>query len=310
MTSQDSTSVPAESTRIRLDLGYDGTDFAGWAKQPGLRTVQEVLESAAHQTFGYQGDPIRLTVAGRTDAGVHAEAQVAHLDLTPERVERMRRARTSDGNPEPDVAHALLRRINGVLGLHSDVWLHSARVVDVGFNARFSALSRSYRYRIADAQAWKDPLSRRTTLWYPRPLSLEVLDRTAASLVGLHDFAGFCRPRVGATTIRNLTDFRWRRDADGVLIADLSADAFCHSMVRSLVGVCIAMSVESLPADAIAGLLQATKRGHSNGFATAPAHGLSLTNVEYPEDSLLAARAELTRQRRESTTPMPGEPGY
>ncbi|RLP77556.1 tRNA pseudouridine(38-40) synthase TruA [Mycetocola tolaasinivorans] len=295
-------------TRIRLDLGYDGTDFAGWAKQPGLRTVQEVLETAVHQMFGFRGEPILITVAGRTDAGVHAEAQVAHLDLDPERVARLMQARGADGQPEPDIAHALLRRVNGMLGLHSDVWLHSARIVPNGFSARFSALSRSYRYRIADNEALKDPLHRRSTVWLPRTLDRETMDRTAARLVGLHDFAGFCRPRVGATTIRNLTGFSWRRDADGVLIAELRADAFCHSMVRSLVGACIATSTGLLPEAAIEGLLREDRRGQ--GFATAQAHGLTLTGVEYPEDALLAARAELTRQRRTSTTPFPGEPGW
>lgn len=292
-------------TRVRLDFGYDGTDYAGWAKQPGLRTVQGELEAAVHQLFGYQGDPIVLTVAGRTDAGVHADAQVAHLDLPPEKVARLAKLRGMDGKPDPNIAGSLKRRINGVLGAHADAWVHDARVVSSDFDARFSALSRSYRYRIADTLARKDPIVRRTTLWYTMRLDLDVLDETARRLVGLHDYAAYCRPRPGATTIRNLTDFHWTREADGVLIAELTADAFCHSMVRSLVGACIATSQGRMKPGEAEELFDQGDRGLD--YAVAPAHGLVLTGVSYPEDALLAARAELTRQRRLDTTPFPGE---
>lgn len=293
------------NTRIRIDVGYDGTDFSGWAKQPGLRTVQAELEHAVHQMFGFQGEPASLVVAGRTDAGVHAFAQVAHLDLTPERVARLARLRGMDGLPDPDIARSLRRRMNGVLGAEADAWVHAARVVPPEFNARFSALSRRYRYRIADPLAHRDPIVRRTTLWYNRRLDVEVMDQVAARLVGLHDYASYCRPRPGATTIRNLTDFRWHRDTDGVLIGELRADAFCHSMVRSLVGACIATSHGRLGPGQAEELFDRPTTGDE--YAVAPANGLTLVGVDYPEDALLAARAEITRQRRVDTTPFPGE---
>lgn len=297
--------LPTEDTRVRLDFGYDGTDFAGWAKQPDLRTVQGELEAAAHKLFGFRGDFLPIIVAGRTDAGVHASHQVAHLDISPERFAKLAKLKGPDGKPSDDIARHLRRRINGVLGAEADIVVHSSRVVPPEFDARFSALSRSYRYRIADPTSLKDPIVRRTTLWYTEKLDLDVLDETARNLVGLHDFGAYCRPRPGATTIRHLTDFRWRRDEDGLFIAELKADAFCHSMVRSLVGACLAVNQGRMTLAEAVRLLEQTDRGLD--YAVAPAHGLTLVGINYPEDELLAARAELTRQRRLDTTPFDGE---
>ncbi|MGN6503168.1 MAG: tRNA pseudouridine(38-40) synthase TruA [Pseudolysinimonas sp.] len=264
--------------RIRLDLAYDGTDFTGWARQPGLRTVQGVLEDALATVFRRQGDSPRLVVAGRTDVGVHATGQVAHVDLTPEQF-----AQLTD-------AGQLAKRLNGIAGLSSDVRVRRAAIAPPGFDARFGALWRRYEYRIADHPDAQDPRRRHHTLWHPAPLDERVMHEAAQSLLGLHDFAAFCRPREGATTIRTLQAFEWSRDADGVLIARLQADAFCHSMVRALVGACVGAAPEARE------ILDAGVR--TSAFKVMPAKGLTLVEVGYPPDAELAARAEQTRGKR------------
>ena len=264
--------------RIRLDLAYDGTDFTGWARQPGLRTVQGVLEDALATVFRRQGDPPRLVVAGRTDVGVHATGQVAHVDLTPAQL-----AQLTD-------AGQLAKRLNGIAGLSSDVRVRRAAIAPPGFDARFGALWRRYEYRIADHPDAQDPRRRSHTLWHPAPLDEQAMHEAAQSLLGLHDFAAFCRPREGATTIRTLHAFEWSRDADGVLIARLQADAFCHSMVRALVGACVGAAPETRE------ILDAGVR--TSAFKVMPAKGLTLVEVGYPPDAELAARAEQTRGKR------------
>ncbi len=287
-------------TRIRLDLAYDGTSFAGWARQPGLRTVQGVLEEALATIFRRTPPAPTLTVAGRTDAGVHARGQVAHLDLDDEQLAGLERPRRSPKHestlPAPE---ALVKRLNGIAGLSSDVYVKRATVAPEGFDARFSAVWRRYEYRIADASAERNPLQRHSTLWYPVDLDAEAMDRAARMLLGLHDFAAYCRPREGATTIRTLQSFGWERDADGVLVARLQADAFCHSMVRNLVGAAVAVGEGRLQPDDLLRLLEAGER--TSAFVVVPAKGLTLLEVGYPADAELAARAELTRARRELT---------
>src|SRR5215207_4272698 len=222
------TDAAASVIRIRLGIAYDGTDFNGWSRQPGQRTVQGVLEDAIGLLFRRTGEVPRLTVAGRTDAGVHARGQVAHLDVTEAaliRVARPRRGRESDTSPEA----ALARRVTGILGADADVVITHAERAPVGFDARFSAMWRHYEYRVADAAALHDPLERRRTVAHPRTLDVTAMDAAARSLLGLHDFAAYCRPREGATTIRTLQAYGWQRAADGVLVASLQADAFCHS---------------------------------------------------------------------------------
>lgn len=268
-------------TRLRLDLAYDGTDFSGWAAQPGLRTVQGELEAALAVLLRDQGD-VKLTVGGRTDAGVHARGQVAHLDVAPEVADR------------PTV-----RRINGVLKRRdaSDIVAHSVREVPEAFDARFSALSRRYEYRLRDSSTHRDPLTARFTAEIPKPLDLAAMQTAADRLLGLRDFATFCKAREGATTVRDLLRFEWRETEDGAYAATIEADAFCHSMVRALVGAVVAVGSGRIDEAELGELRDARER--TSRFPVMPALGLSLEEIGYPADDELAARAEQTRARRE-----------
>ncbi len=276
--------------RLRLDIAYDGSGFSGWARQPGLRTVQGSIEAAVSRVLG--GDA-QLVVAGRTDAGVHASGQVAHLDLSDAQEARLRRGR----DPEPA---ALAARLNGVLGRYADVHVRATSVAPEGFDARFSAVWRRYAYRVADRTTGYDPLERFRTTFVPVALDRAAMDAAARSLTGLHDFAAYCKPRPEATTIRTLLEFDWRRDESGVLVANVKADAFCHSMVRALVGACVAVGEGRLDVEDVAVLRDAHRR--TSAFAVLAARGLTLTEVGYPADDLLAARAEQTRARRATDT--------
>ena len=277
-----------ELVRVRLDLSYDGTGFAGWARQPGLRTVQGTLEAALGTVLRHP-DP-RLTVAGRTDAGVHARGQVAHLDL-PQDVWDAVRGRLA-GSP----GGVLVRRLAGVLP--PDVVVHRATTAPPGFDARFSPLWRRYVYRIADDPARVDPLRRAHVVRHRTPLDAAAMARAATPLVGLHDFVAFCRPRPEATTVRTLQVLDAARPTDGpdhgLVVLAVQADAFCHTMVRSLVGALTAVGEgrkpESWPAELLAARVRAS--------AVAPAHGLTLEEIAYPADADLAARALATRARR------------
>lgn len=279
-------------TRIRLDIAYDGTNFHGWGRQPQLRTVQGVLEEALATVFGRHGEPPSLTVAGRTDAGVHALGQVAHLDVTAEQLAGLRTDRAR-GGPE-----ALARRLNGIAGLDTDVWVRRSSLAPLGFDARFSAIWRRYEYRVADAAAPKNPIHRINTLWHPGSLDAVAMNEAAVSLLGLHDWTSFCKSREGSTNIRTLQVFTWEKDDAGVLIARVKADAFCHSMVRALVGATIAVGEGKLSP---AHLLELrNNRERTSDFKVVPAKGLTLVEVGYPEDGDLATRAEQTRARREA----------
>jgi tRNA pseudouridine38-40 synthase len=285
--------------RIRLDLAYDGAAFAGWARQPGLRTVQGTLEDALATVLRLDPPP-RVTVAGRTDAGVHARGQVAHVDVDAACWDAL------PGRSQRPPAQALVARLSGVLP--RDVVLHRAEVAPAGFDARFSALRRRYAYRIADDPALRDPLRRGHVLWHPRPLDAEVMDAAARALVGHHDFAAFCKPREGATTIRTLEVFGWQRPPDGpdagLVVATVQADAFCHSMVRALVGASIAVGEGRRGLGWPAGLLAAGRRDPGGGVV--PAHGLTLEAVTYPADEELEARASQTRAVRAALPPASG----
>lgn len=272
--------------RLRLDLAYDGTAFRGWARQPGLRTVQGTLEAAIARILG--GEP-QLVVAGRTDAGVHAAGQVAHLDLTESQQARL--AKGSSAAPE-----ALAARITGVLGPYPDVAVHRTAVAPEGFDARFSAVWRRYEYRIADLETAYDPLERGRTTSVKAHLDVQAMDAAARSLIGLHDFAAYCKWREGATTIRTLLEFGWRRDEHGILVANVKADAFCHSMVRALVGACAAVGEGRLEIAQVAAIRDAGVR--TSDTKVLAARGLTLTEVGYPADDLLAQRAEQTRAHR------------
>ncbi len=284
------------TSRLRLDIAYDGTGFSGWTKQPGLRTVQGVLEAALATIFARSGPPPTLTVAGRTDAGVHALGQVAHLDLTDDQLASL--ARRRGDHDDPGGPAALTRRLNGIAGLDSDVWVTSVTLAPPGFDARFSAIWRRYEYRVADAAGPRNPLERARTLWYPAQLDERAMDAAASGLVGLHDWAAYCKPREGATTIRTLQDFRWARADDGVLVASVRADAFCHSMVRALVGASIAVGEGKLVAGDL--LLLRDDLQRSSAVKVVPAKGLTLLQVGYPDDAGLAERALQTRARRDA----------
>jgi len=294
------TGVRQGGVRLRLDIAYDGSAFSGWARQPGLRTVQGALETALATVFTRWGEPPLLTVAGRTDAGVHATGQVAHVDLSPEQWAALSRPRRSapDGPPRTSL-DGLVKRVNGIAGPDGDVVVTRASVAPGGFDARFSPLWRRYSYRIADADAPRDPRRRGHTVWHPARLDPAAMERGALRLLGLHDFATFCKPREGATTIRTLQEFRWDREPDGVLVARLQADAFCHSMVRAMVGATIAVGQGRFGADRLEELRVAETR--TSEFTVAPAKGLTLTEVGYPADDELAARATQTRARRGAT---------
>jgi tRNA pseudouridine38-40 synthase len=256
--------------------------------------VQGVVEDALATVIGRTAGPApRLVVAGRTDAGVHATGQVAHVDLTPPQLAALTRRREAPGDPS-----AIAGRLTGVLAEPGDVVVRTSAVAPPGFDARFSAIHRRYRYRIADRLGARDPLERHRTVVHPTVLDEARMQAAAARLTGLHDFAAYCRPRPGATTIRTLQAFGWARDGEGVLVADVQADAFCHSMVRALVGACMAVGTGRLDVGRPEELLRVAARG--SGFATAPAHGLTLVEVGYPPDEGLASQAERARARRES----------
>ncbi|MDN6299213.1 MAG: tRNA pseudouridine synthase A [Micrococcaceae bacterium] len=281
------TSEPA-TVRILLRLAYDGSGFSGWATQPGRRTVQGSLEEALGLLFRR---PVRTTVAGRTDAGVHARGQVAHFDLT----EAEYRALPRGKNLSED--EALLRRLRGVTSrIGGEVFVHEARAAAVGFDARFSALWRRYSYRIADGQHRWDPLTRSMTLWHPRELDPGLLNTEAQVALGRHDFLSYCRPKNFATTIRTLEAFTFTRAEDGTLVASLQADAFCHNMVRTLIGAVLRVGDGEEAPGWVERRIAEPIRDHRTRMA-AP-HPLVLEQVAYPEDDQLGLRAETTRARR------------
>ncbi len=282
-------------TRLRLDIAYDGTNFHGWGRQPGLRTVQGTLERALETIFTRLGEPPTLTVAGRTDAGVHARGQVAHLDMSADQLAGLYRSRPRRG------ASALADRLNGIAGLESDVWVSRSILAPSGFDARFSASWRRYEYRVSDANGPRNPIERVNTLWYPASLDVKAMDESAQAMLGLHDWTSFCKSREGTTNVRTLQEFTWVRDSSGVLVARVTADAFCHSMVRALVGATIAIGEGRFSTAHLRELRE--ERERTSEFKVMPAKGLTLVEVGYPEDAELAMRAERTRARREPLEP-------
>lgn len=275
------------TVRLRLEIAYDGTDFTGWAIQEGHRTVAGVLEDAFSTVFRV---PVRVFAAGRTDSGVHASGQVAHVDVPTEALSHAypRRPRPGDDEFAP-----LVRRLAKFLP--EDVRVRGIGRAPTGFDARFSALRRHYAYRLALAPWGAEPQQRRFVTPWLRPLDVDAMRAASAILLGLHDFAAFCRPRPGATTIRDLQRLDWVAEGD-LLVAYVSADAFCWSMVRSLVGALIAVGEGRRGPDWCATLL--TAEGRSSDFAAAPARGLTLIGVDYPPDGELAARIAVTRDLR------------
>ncbi|MEO3852871.1 tRNA pseudouridine(38-40) synthase TruA [Streptomyces sp. B8F3] len=275
--------VAAGWVRVRLDLSYDGSGFSGWARQrEGQRTVQEELETALRVVLRASA-PYELTVAGRTDAGVHARGQVAHVDLPAEVW-----AEQGEGGER------LLRRLAGRLPHDVRVWRVTA--APPHFNARFSAIWRRYVYRVGDDPGGVDPLLRGHVLWHNRPLDAAAMNAAAELLLGEHDFAAFCKRREGATTIRRLLDLRWERRADGVLEATVKADAFCHNMVRALVGAMLFVGDGHREPAWVGRVLGAAVR--DSAVQVVRPHGLTLEEVGYPADEDLAARNTASRRLR------------
>lgn len=283
----DAPLVPTAPVRLRVDFAYDGTDFSGWAAQPGRRTVEDTLATAWRTILRSDLAP-RLTVAGRTDAGVHARGAVCHLDVVEDDLARL------PGRSDRAPVQAAVSRLNGVLP--DDLVVRFVRVAPDGFDARFSALERRYRYRLLDDPARLDPLRRRDTTVVRRPLDLERMQEACAELVGLHDFAAFCKQREGATTIRTLLEYSWVRDEEGVLVATVRADAFCHSMVRALIGGAVPVGEGRRDGAWLRDVLVGARR--DPGVAVMPPHGLSLDEVRYPPDEELAGRARAARTLR------------
>ena len=278
--------------RLRFDIGYDGTDFAGWARQTGQRTVCATLEDTLSTVLR---EPVRLTVAGRTDAGVHATGQVAHADIPTAALD----TRSIAGEPS-----TLVGRLAKMLP--DDVRVKDVRRVGPDFDARFSALRRHYRYRLTDARWGAEPVAARTTAVWRGRLDVEKMNEASSVLLGLNDFAAFCRRREGATTIRDLQRFSWLRDDDGVLVGEVVADAFCWSMVRSLVGAVASVADGRRDVAWCRALLG--ERTRSSQVPVAEARGLCLERVDYPADAELAERNGVTRDVRSAAEGSVGLP--
>ncbi|MCI0424998.1 MAG: tRNA pseudouridine(38-40) synthase TruA [Actinobacteria bacterium] len=239
---------------VRLDLGYDGSGFHGYAKQEGLRTVQGELETALGRVLG--GSP-ETAVAGRTDAGVHARGQVVSFAAGP----------TLD-------TEQLLRALNGMLG--PEIAVTRAAMVDNGFHARHSAVWRRYRYRLG-TRPGGDPLTRGYTWDVGRDLDREAMELAAAVFLGEHDFSSFCRG--GGSSVRQVEESRLIAEDEGVLVYWVRANAFCHQMVRSLVGHLYDVGRGFASADDAGMVLGAGDR--SLVVTVAPPHGLTLWEVGY-----------------------------
>jgi tRNA pseudouridine38-40 synthase len=269
--------------RLRLDLAYDGTNFFGWGKQPDRRTVQEEVEKAIGTVTQSKIDSI---VAGRTDAGVHATGQVIHVDVP-------------EGISLDDIAYKLNRILD------EDVRVMEISDAPGGFHARFSALRRIYTYKILDANEVIPPLSRYDVAPWYRPLDADLMNKASALVLGHHDFAAFCKFKQGGTTIRTLEKYQWIRNEDGLLIADVVADAFCYSMVRNLVGAIVCVADGRKPTEWISELLENKERVSDS--LVFPARGLTLYRVDYPSDDQLLERARITVARRGDLFDMYGQ---
>jgi tRNA pseudouridine38-40 synthase len=240
----------------RLDLGYDGSGFHGYAAQKGLRTVQAVLEDALFRITG----PVQTTVAGRTDAGVHARGQVVSFVSGKEL-------------DEAQTARSLNKMVR------EEIVIRGCRVVPDDFNARFSARSRTYRYQIVnDTNA--DPLLRHVVWQVGYPLDLDRMNRAARHFLGLNDFSSFCRKAEGRSTERTVLSLDWVKNPDdGHLVFEITASSFCRHMVRSLVALCVEAGRGRLDPDAVPNIIAVRDRNQSCGAA--PPQGLTLWSVTY-----------------------------
>jgi tRNA pseudouridine38-40 synthase len=275
--------VPGGFSRFRIDLAYDGTDFSGWAKQPGHKTIQGDLEAALTKLFGESHDGFGMRVAGRTDAGVHASHQVCHIDVTSEQLKRLGRTPLST------------KRLNSLLV--PEIAILSVTLAPAGFDARFSATGRRYHYLIADQSARPDPKRNRFVLTLPRAVDEKVMAEAATKLVGLKDFGAFCKPRAKATTIRNLKKLEVVRLRDGLIQITLEADAFCHNMVRAIVGAIVSVAEQRLSVDELELVQKGAKR--TSKFRVVAPCGLSLESVSYPPATKMGFQAQVARKRRD-----------
>ena len=250
--------VKSGFARLRVDLTYDGSDFSGWAKQPGLRTVQEEFETALATLTRSE---VFTIVAGRTDAGVHAKHQVLHVDL-PENIE----------------VENLAFRLNQLL--KKDVRVLAAIWAPPNFHARFGPVSRSYEYKIIDGGKVTAPLDRHDSAEWFRELDLDLMNQACNLLVGEHDFFAFCKHRPGTSTIKKLLKFNWYRDKNGVVIGEISANSFGYNMVRNLVGAAVCVGEGRFKPEWLLKTLQDKVR--ISDCYVFPAKGLSLTKVEFP----------------------------
>ncbi len=315
---------PSQVMRLRLDISYDGTGFCGWARQPGLRSVQAELESALRSALRIDpAIPVRVAVAGRTDAGVHALGQVCHADVPaaawlssvgPPRPGPTRTGSSGAGRGVQGPSDAVRRRCNGLLA--TDIRVRAIEPAPPGFDARWSAAWRRYLYCVADRPDAQDPVTRGHVLWRSRELDVPAMNAAAAPFLGEHDFTAYCRARRGASSVRTVHEIRWVRPAPPASGGGLPgvgprparpaaglpvefwvrADAFCHSMVRSLVGVFLAVGEGRWPEQRPAELLEAGFRAPI--IEAAPAHGLTLVEVSYPPALDLDAQAERARRFR------------
>ncbi len=257
--------VKSGFSRLRVDLNYDGSDFSGWAKQPGLRTVQEELETALATLTRSE---VFTIVAGRTDAGVHAKHQVLHVDL-----------------PEDIEVENLAFRLNQLL--KKDIRVLAAIWAPANFHARFGPISRSYQYKIIDGGRVTAPLDRHDSVEWFRELDLDLMNQASNLLIGKHDFFAFCKHRPGTSTIKKLLNFIWSRDSNDVVIGEISANSFGYNMVRNLVGAAVCVGEGRFKPEWLLKTLQDKVR-ISDSYVF-PAKGLSLTKVEFPpSDQYLA----------------------
>ena len=268
--------------RLRIDIAYDGSNFYGWARQPDRRTVQGLIEEVLSRILKCDVDTV---VAGRTDAGVHATGQVIHVDVP-------------DAMFDGDLTYRDFRyKLNRILD--EDVRIMNITDAPEGFHARFSALRRYYEYKIIDNNDVIPPLSRYDVASWYRPLDVERMNEASALVIGHHDFAAFCKYRPGGTTIRSLEKYQWKRTDDGLLVADVVADAFCYSMVRNLVGAVVCVADGRKEPSWMAELL-ANKERVSDSLVF-PARGLTLYRVDYPTNDQLIERAKVTIGKRDGT---------
>jgi tRNA pseudouridine38-40 synthase len=252
-------------TTYRLDLAYDGAGFHGYARQQSVRTVQGELEAALEPFTG----PVETFVAGRTDRGVHAAAQVVSFTVAA-----------------PIDTSSVARSLNRRLG--PEIAVKRLAEAPEGFHARFSAVGRAYEYQVLDSEA-PDPFLARVSWHVSQPLDVAAMDAAASHLLGEHDFAAFCRRAGDSTMVRLVRVARWGRrpagDAD-LAVFTIEASSFCHQMVRSIVATCVRVGRGSAPAESMAAVLASGDRALTPG--PAPPHGLTLVRVDYqlPSDQL------------------------